>query len=104
MDEHRIVGFSSLHRDELDARSPDLQFGATIDGNVRLEVAYVVETEAFTEELFVENARLVEVVSDLLGVVASCVEAHRGIERTEVGVPANVIPVRMGDKDRRQFR
>src|SRR5258708_14976000 len=104
MDEHRIVGFSSLHRDELDACSPDLQFGTTIDGDVRLEAAYVVHAEGIAEELFVENTRLAEVVSDLLGVIASRVEAHTGIERTEIGVPANVIPVRMCDKDRRQFR
>ena len=51
MDEHRIVGFSSLHRDELDACSPDPQFGTTIDGDVRLETPHVVDAEAFAEEL-----------------------------------------------------
>src|SRR6267143_5659087 len=35
--EHRIVGFASLHRYELDACSADLQLGAAVDGDVRLE-------------------------------------------------------------------
>src|SRR5260370_972642 len=41
VDEHRIVSFASSHRNELDARSPGLQLGAAIDGDVRLAPPYV---------------------------------------------------------------
>src|SRR5260370_28951834 len=51
VNEHRIVSFASLHRNELDACSTDLQLGAAIDCAVRLEAPYVVEREAFAEDL-----------------------------------------------------
>src|SRR6266704_1693344 len=79
VNEHRIVSFASLHRNELDACSPDLQFGAAIDGDVRLEAPYVVEAEAFAEELLVENARRTDFAGDLFSVVAPRVEVHAGI-------------------------
>src|SRR5882724_848958 len=56
VNEHRIVSFASLHRNELDACSPDLQLGAAIDGDIRLEGPHVVKAEASAEELLVENA------------------------------------------------
>jgi len=56
MDEHSIVSLSSLHGDELDGRSPDLQLCATVDRYVRLEAAYIVEAEAFAEEAFAKIA------------------------------------------------
>src|SRR5882757_5106178 len=57
VDEHRIVSFASLHRNEFDACPSDLQLGAAIDGYVRLEGPYVVGTKCFAEELLVEHAR-----------------------------------------------
>src|SRR5258708_35037823 len=66
-------------RNELDACSPDLQLGAVIDGGVRLEAPYVVEVEAFSEELLVENARRNDFAGDLFSVVAPRVEVQAGI-------------------------
>ncbi len=104
MDEHGIVSFSSLHRDQLDACSSDLQLGATVDGDVRLEAAYVVEAEAFTEELLVESPRRIDFASNFFLIVASGIEPQARIQGAEIGVAANVVPVRVGNEDGRQFR
>lgn len=79
VDEHRIVRFASLHRNELDAYSPDLQLGAAIDGDVRLEAPYVVEAETCAEELLVENGRRTDFAGDLFSVVAPGIETQAGI-------------------------
>src|SRR5712691_6339205 len=79
VNEHRIVSFASWRRNELDASSPDLQLGAAIDGNVRLEAPYIVEAEGFAEELLVEHARRTEFAGDFFSVVAPCVEVQAGI-------------------------
>src|SRR6266487_291582 len=79
VNEHRIVSFASLHRNELDACSPDLQLGAPIDGDVRLEAPYVVEAEAFAEELLVEDTRRTDFAGDLFSIVAPRVEVQAGI-------------------------
>src|SRR5712691_9998705 len=79
VNEHRIVSFASLHRNELDACSPDLQLGAAIDGDVRLEAPYVVDAEGFAEEMLVENARRTDFAGDLFCIVAPCVEAQAWI-------------------------
>src|SRR5216684_1963661 len=65
VDEHRIVSFSSLHRNQLDSGSPDLQLRATVDGDVRLEAAKAVGAVAFTEELFIEDSRRSQFASNL---------------------------------------
>src|SRR6266446_1993436 len=104
MDEHRVVGFSSLHRDELDACSPDLQFGTTIDGHVRLEAAYVVETEAFTEELLPKIPRRIDFASNFFLIVASGIEPQARIQSAEIFVAANMVPVRVRNEDGCQFR
>src|SRR6266550_4427146 len=104
MDEHGIVGFSSLHRDELNACSPDLQFGTTNDGDVRLEAAYVVETEAFTEELLSKIPRRIDFASNFLLIVAPGIEPQARTQRAEVFVAANVVPVRVCNEDGCQFR
>ena len=104
MDEHRIVGFSSSHRDELDACSPNLQFGTTIDGDVRLEAAYVVETEAFTEELLSTIPRRIDFASNFFLIVAPGIELQAWVQGAEIFVAANVVPVRVRNEDGCQFR
>src|SRR6059036_3846788 len=56
-DEHRVRGFSSTHRNKPDARSTDFQLGGLVNGDVRLECAYVIQLKARAEEVFIENAR-----------------------------------------------
>src|SRR5882724_11769401 len=104
MDEHRVVGFCSLHRDELDACSPDLQFGTTIDGYVRLEAAYVVETEAFTEELLSKIPRRIDFASNFFLIVAPGIEPQARIQGAEIFVAANVVPVGVRNEDGCQLR
>src|SRR5215467_2127076 len=70
VDQHCVMSFSSLHGNELDACSPDLQLGATIDRDVGLEAEYVIDAGAFAEEWLVENARRSRSASDLVSVVA----------------------------------
>src|SRR5258708_26496160 len=54
VNEHGIVSLPALNRNELDARSTDLQLSATIDCDVLLETPDVVYAEALAEELLVE--------------------------------------------------
>src|SRR5437899_3125179 len=56
-----------------------LMYRATLDGNVRLEVSYVVDAEGFAEELLIEHARGTEFAGDLFSVVAPRVEVQAGI-------------------------
>src|ERR1700730_5912940 len=79
VNEHRIVSFASLHRNELDACSPDLQLGAAVNGDVRLEAPYVVQAEAFPEKLLVEHARRTQFAGDLFSIVVPRVEVQAGI-------------------------
>src|SRR6266446_2536046 len=57
---HRIVCLATLYRDQLDARSADLQIGPAVDRHVGLVAAHVVEVEALAEELFGEDSRPVQ--------------------------------------------
>src|SRR5262245_50264779 len=104
IDQHGVVSFTSIHRNELDACSPDLQFGATIDRDVGPEAEYVVDAEAFAEEWLVENARRAGAASELFGVVVPRIELQARVQAAKIPVPANVIPVRVRDEDGRQFR
>src|SRR5215467_8855967 len=104
VDQHCVVSFSSLHGNELDACSADLQLGATIDREVGLEAEYVIDAEAFAEEWLVENARSSGAASDLFSVVVRRIELQSGVQGTKILVPANVIPVGMRDENGRQFR
>src|SRR5580700_11204890 len=104
VDKHRIVSFPSLHRNQFDSSPPDLQFSATIDCDVRFEAAYIVEVEVFAEELFIEYARLIHVVSNLFLIIAPRIETQVRIQSAEIGVTANMVPVRVSDEDGGQFR
>src|SRR5579863_6276740 len=104
VDEHCIVSFASLHGNQLDARSPDLQLSAAVNGNVRLEAAHVVQAEAFPKELFVENPRSFHFTVNLLLIIAPGIETRARIQSLEIGVAANVVPVSMRDEDGREFR
>src|SRR5262245_66190278 len=59
VDQHGVVSFSSIHRNELDACSPDLQLGAAIDRNIGLEAENVVDAEAFAEEWLIKDRKSV---------------------------------------------
>src|SRR5262245_48019427 len=98
------MSFSSLHGNELDARSPDLQLGATIDRDVGLEAEYVVDVEAFAEEWLVENARCSAAACDLFPVVFPRIKLQAGVQGAKILVPAYVIPMGVRDENRRQFR
>ena len=81
VDEHGVVSFSSLHGNQLDARSPDLQVRAAVDRDVRLEAAHVVETEAFTEELLAEIVRRIDFAGNFFLIVAPGIETQVRIQR-----------------------
>ncbi len=79
MDEHSIVGFASLDRDEVEARSPDLQLGATVDRDVRFEAAYVIQAEALAEEAFSKDPGGVEFALNFFVIVAPGIDAQARI-------------------------
>src|SRR5579863_3215030 len=85
MDEHCIVSFASLHRNQLDVRPPNLQLSAAVDGDVRFESAHVFQAEAFPKELFVENPRSRYLTGNLLLIIAPGIETRARIQSLEIG-------------------
>ena len=69
-DEHRIWRFSSSHRDKPDTRSADPQFCGMVNGDIRLEAAYIIQVEALAEEMFAQNPRRIEFAGQLFVVIA----------------------------------
>ena len=53
------------------------------------------------EEGLIENMRTAEIVGYLFLIVASRIDAKMRIERPEIAVAANVIPVRMSNENGR---
>src|SRR6266849_3669294 len=104
MDEHGVVNFSSMHRNELDARPPNLQVRAAVDRHIRLEATYVVESGAFTEELLTKIPRRIDFTSNFFLIVAPGIEPHARIQGPEIFVAANVVPMGVRDEYGRQFR
>ena len=87
MDEHPIPGFASLHRDQLNARSPDVQLSALFDRHVRPEAAHVGKVEILTEELFIEDAPAQTGRSQSLPIIVPGIETRPRSERAEIRVP-----------------
>src|ERR1700704_5415319 len=54
VNEHGIVGFPSLHRNQLDPRSSDREFGLSVDRDIWLETAHIVDFEARAEKVLGE--------------------------------------------------
>ena len=103
-DEHRIRRFSSPHRDKPDTRPADLQLYGMVNGNIRLETADVIRVEAFAEEVFGEDPRRIEFAGQLVLVIAPGIETQVRIQRTEIRVSANMVPVGVGNEGGRQWR
>ncbi len=104
MNEHGVVGLSPLHRDQLDARSSNRKFGATVYRQVGLEAAYLFGLEAFAKEALVENSGCHEFAVDFFSVVGSGIESQARIQPAKIGMASNVIPVGMCNEDCRQLR
>src|SRR6266566_3821430 len=98
------MGFTAFDGNELYAGSADPQFGAAVDGDIRLEAAHVGDVVPFAEEWLVEEGRTTGCPGHLLCVVIPCVELQPRIQPTEICVSPEVVPVRMSDEDGRQFR
>src|SRR5215475_4983087 len=104
MEKQGVARFSALNRNALDPGATDGQIRGALDGLIRLEVAHVFEVDALAEEMFRERLGRVELAGDFLVIVASGVEARLRYEAVEKSVPANVIPMRVGDQDGGQRR
>ena len=74
VNEHGVMGFTAFDGNELYAGSADPQFGAAVDGDIRLEAPHVVDVVPLAEELPAEEGRTTGGVGNLLGVVIPCVE------------------------------
>ena len=81
VDEHPIPGFASLHRDQLNACSADVQLSALLDRHVRPEAAHVGKVEILTEELSIEDARRRQVVRNLFPIIIPGVKTRPRSER-----------------------
>ena len=103
LDEHRITRFSSLHRDKPDARSADVQLCGMVNGDIRLEAAYVIQVEALAEKGFGEYTGSIEFDLKFFVVIAPGIEAQARIQGAEIRVSANVVPMRVRNEDGRQF-
>ena len=59
IDEHCVMRLPSLHGDQFDAGSSDLQLGPAIDCDIGLEATNVFEVEEFTKKSLAKNPRSV---------------------------------------------
>src|SRR5215469_16773222 len=100
MDEHRVMRFSAMNRNQLNARSADFQLGAAIHGCVRFEIANVIEVESLAKKPLSDRFGGVECALDFLAIVASGVKPWFRSKAAKVAMSADVIPVRVGDEDR----
>ena len=77
---------------------------STVNSNIWLESAQIIQFEALAEETCAENPGRVKFPRKFLLVISPGVEAQVGIQRTEIRVSADVVPVRVGDEDGCQLR
>src|SRR5215469_16106093 len=101
MNEHCVVSFAPMNRNQLNARSADLQFGEAIDRYVRLEAAHIIGVEALAKKPLADRFRRMEFTVDFVMIVASGVKSRLRIEAAKVRVSTDMVPVRVCDEDRR---
>src|SRR5229473_2553211 len=73
-------------------------------GCVRLKIPDIFEIEALAEEMFGDGLRRVDLAGYFFLVVASGIEAGFRIQTAKIGLPADVVPMRMCDEDCAQLR
>src|SRR5262245_10197509 len=93
-----------MHRNEVDARPTNLQFGKLVDGDVRLKVADVIQLEALAEKISGQISGRIEFALQLFTAIAPCVESRGWIQGLEISVAADMVPVCVRNEDRCQWR
>src|SRR5262249_48704978 len=103
MDDKSILGFSSLHWDEFDSRSPDLYLRLTVDRDIDFETPDMLQTEPVPKEALAHRTGSVQRDRKLFLVVLPGIELQARIEAAEVFVPSDVVPVGVGNQNCGQF-
>src|SRR5882762_10732569 len=73
-------------------------------GCVRLKIPDIFEIEALAEKVFADGLRPVDLAGYFLLIVASGIEAGFRVQTAKIGLSADVVPMRMCDKDCSQLR
>src|SRR5215831_20181022 len=97
IDKHRVVRFPATYGDQLDLRPSDFQIRPAVDGDVRLVVAHVVETESLAKKLLGEDSRGVQFAVNFFLIVTASKETRMGIKRAEIRIASHMVPMRVGD-------
>src|SRR5262249_7651768 len=97
IDKHRVVRFPATYGDQLDLRPSDFQIRPAVDGDVRLVVAHVVETESLAKKLLGEDPPGVQFAVNFFLIVTASKETRMGIKRAEIRIASHMVPMRVGD-------
>src|SRR5438874_1542659 len=104
IDQHGVVRFSALDRNQIESRSADIHSRAAINLDIRLVVANIVKAEVAAKKLTGKYAGRIELPLDLFLIVASAIKAYLWIHRAKVLMATHMIPVSMGEENRGERR
>ena len=74
-----------------------------VNEDIRFEAADVICVEAFAKEVWGEISWRAEFYRQFILIIATRVEARGRIKGTKVRMAADVVPMRVGEKDRCQW-
>src|SRR5260370_16553087 len=73
-------------------------------GCVRLKISDIFEIEALAEKVFADGLRPVDLAGYFFLIVTSGIEAGFRIQTAKIGLPADVVQMRLCDEDRGELR
>src|SRR5215471_19483162 len=96
--------FAAPNRDQLELRSTDVQVRTAGDRNIRFVGLNIVGTESLSEERFRKGPWPIEFLLELFPIIRSPIKPGMRIQRSEVRMTADMIPVCVSNEDGCQRR
>src|SRR5262249_35860585 len=99
-----IVGFAPPSGNQLELRPADGQIRSLVDWNIRFVAPKIFEIELVSEELLGEDIGCVKLPFQLFRIITSSIKLRTRIQIAKIWMTTNMVPVRMSDKDSRDWR
>src|SRR5262249_1316408 len=101
VNQHRIMRFTTMNRDQLELRSADVQLCSVADRNIRLVALDILRTESLSEERFRECSWPIEFLLELFLIIRTPIKLGMRVKAAEIGMAADMVPVCVSDEDGR---